>query len=936
MSRLIVVLTLALCAMSTSASLPPAKPPITEFRPDLDVYPQNFAITTDNASRIFIGNSDGVLIYDGEYWDLVPTINGHIVRSLAYDGSDRIYVGGYDAFGYLTQDETGKYQYRDLTTQFKDFLGDDLFADIWHIGVSPQGIFFVALQHLFLFEPISESIKGWKHEGKFGPIASLNGRTYLQWRGQGIQVYEEDQWREVPGPESLSSRFLVAMVTLEDRIIGVSPEESWFQFDGVTFEPLPSMDDLTNRAAVTNARKVDSNNLVLTTQLGKVIFTNLETGEANVIDVARDFLPEAALSPTGDTLVVDNLGFYSVHWPARWRQVGSDTGLAGSVKRVMEIDGTSYVLTSSGIFTSSNGAEMFSRSSWTDYEAWDLLLLPDNSLLLADSYAIKHIKGDEISLVDDKTTARIFLQSELNPDLIYVGTELGFQVLRKDGDTWVVIYTDTKMDNLRINKMLELSATEILISSERAGIQKLDIAQIDSGIVNAYRYGVEDGLHSNNPTNPTVVSRVDSKIVASTDAGLFTLENNTFIPETLEGLTEILGEGTVVEFVGDQWAYAYDRLFKKNGHWYEEDISALSEGSIETVSFLDQHLVVGGLGNILIFDSKGERPSTVSPPVTLTSAALQTGSESSRALPLDQITISTNDRLTLRYAVADFSDPENVRYRTRLEPNEIQYSDWSSSSEQSLVALSPGEYIFRVEGKDSLNQTSRIGVPVIVEPQWFETLGFRTGIAILLFLTLYVLASLAARRRSKLLALERDRLEVMVSERTRALESANQQLDQMAHLDGLTQIPNRRRLDNYLDDVWRQCVDRNRMMAIAIIDVDHFKNYNDTHGHQAGDELLVKLAETFSSNLRRAEDLVARYGGEEFLVVMPGAEEPTARQVIEEMRKQVEESDLGVTVSAGIHANTPHNAMPLKEMVETADRALYQSKSDGRNRVTLL
>ncbi len=156
----------------------------------------------------------------------------------------------------------------------------------------------------------------------------------------------------------------------------------------------------------------------------------------------------------------------------------------------------------------------------------------------------------------------------------------------------------------------------------------------------------------------------------------------------------------------------------------------------------------------------------------------------------------------------------------------------------------------------------------------------------------------------------------------------------MAHLDGLTQIPNRRRLDAYLDDVWRQCVDRNRMMAIAIIDVDHFKKYNDTHGHQAGDELLVKLAQTLSSNLRRAEDLVARYGGEEFLVVLPGAEEHTAQEVIEEMRSQVEVSDMGITISAGVHANMPHNAMPLKDMIESADRALYQSKSQGRNRVT--
>ncbi|MBL6691675.1 MAG: diguanylate cyclase [Pseudomonadales bacterium] len=494
------------------------------------------------------------------------------------------------------------------------------------------------------------------------------------------------------------------------------------------------------------------------------------------------------------------------------------------------------------------------------------------------------------------------------------------------------------MDNLRVNKIIEISPTEVLVSSERAGIQKLDLSGLDNGVVDAYRYGQEDGLLATDPAGRSVISQVNGQIIASTDNGFFVFDYNAFSPTAMDGLADLVPPGTVLDFVeqGETWAYTYNRLFKKNGAWYEEDVARLSEGGFETVSYLGDQLVVGGLGNILVFDNKGERPEPAAPPVTLSLVARYSGDLEPQLLPLDDVEFSTKDRLTLKYAVADFYDPNQVRYRTRLEPNETQFSDWSSSSEQSLVALAPGEYTFRVEAKDSLNQVSRLAVPITVAPQWFETHWFRITVAITVFAALYFLGTYAMRRRSRLLALERDRLETMVSERTRALESANKQLDQMAHLDGLTQIPNRRRLDSYLDDVWRQCVDRNRMMAIAIIDVDDFKKYNDTHGHQAGDELLVSLAQTLSANLRRAEDLVARYGGEDFLVVLPGAEESTAKQVIEEMRRQVETSDLGVTVSAGIHANTPHNAMPLEQMISTADRALYQSKSEGRNRVTVL
>ena len=133
--RLSLAALLFLCLVKAFASLPPAKPPITGFRPDLDIYPQNFAITTDSSSRIYLGNGDGVLVYDGEYWELIPTSNGDIVRSLAYDGAHRIYVGGYDAFGYLEQDNTGKFRYVELSMLYSEFLGEDLFADIWHLEV---------------------------------------------------------------------------------------------------------------------------------------------------------------------------------------------------------------------------------------------------------------------------------------------------------------------------------------------------------------------------------------------------------------------------------------------------------------------------------------------------------------------------------------------------------------------------------------------------------------------------------------------------------------------------------------------------------------------------------------------------------------------------------------------------------------------------------
>jgi diguanylate cyclase (GGDEF)-like protein len=190
------------------------------------------------------------------------------------------------------------------------------------------------------------------------------------------------------------------------------------------------------------------------------------------------------------------------------------------------------------------------------------------------------------------------------------------------------------------------------------------------------------------------------------------------------------------------------------------------------------------------------------------------------------------------------------------------------------------------------------------------------------------------RRRVNKLALETTRLERMIDERTQDLAKANERLELMANVDGLTGIANRRRLDQYLIQVWEQGRERHRSMAVLVIDVDHFKRYNDTHGHLAGDRLLKSLVPLLTECLRRTEDLLARYGGEEFLVVMPGADAAAAMAVAQHMRAQIADAQLGSTISIGVASCVPGPGA-VDDLVRRADQALYAAKRGGRNRVEL-
>ena len=167
-------------------------------------------------------------------------------------------------------------------------------------------------------------------------------------------------------------------------------------------------------------------------------------------------------------------------------------------------------------------------------------------------------------------------------------------------------------------------------------------------------------------------------------------------------------------------------------------------------------------------------------------------------------------------------------------------------------------------------------------------------------------------------------------------------LEALSYADGLTGIANRRRFEEVLDLEWRRASRAGLPLAIAMVDIDHFKRYNDAQGHQRGDDCLVRVAHALAGSLHRAGDFVARYGGEEFVVVLPGSDEEQAVSYAETLRRGIEALAIPhagsatadvVTVSVGVAAAVPEPGAPPAALVEAADRALYAAKRGGRNRV---
>ncbi|MFP6760337.1 MAG: diguanylate cyclase [Rhodospirillales bacterium] len=169
------------------------------------------------------------------------------------------------------------------------------------------------------------------------------------------------------------------------------------------------------------------------------------------------------------------------------------------------------------------------------------------------------------------------------------------------------------------------------------------------------------------------------------------------------------------------------------------------------------------------------------------------------------------------------------------------------------------------------------------------------------------------------------------------------QLKLMSSIDALTEVANRRRFDEYLHLEWRRAIRSKYPISLLMIDIDYFKSYNDTYGHQKGDECLRAVASEIEQHLRRPSDMVARYGGEEFSVILPETPSYSASSLAKRIWSGVGNLNIEhtgsarvghLTISIGAATTIPDENQSISQFIENSDKNLYKSKSEGRNRIT--
>jgi diguanylate cyclase (GGDEF)-like protein len=361
----------------------------------------------------------------------------------------------------------------------------------------------------------------------------------------------------------------------------------------------------------------------------------------------------------------------------------------------------------------------------------------------------------------------------------------------------------------------------------------------------------------------------------------------------------------------------------------------------------DGDLLFGANGGLTVVRPDRMAPWTYQPPVVVTDA--RSGKTSFAAAALNRVggmasplQISSDQRgFKIEFAALDYSAPEHNRYAYRLQGFD---PDWIVTDANVRLAsytnLPPGDYTLELRGSNRDGQWSEsLAVPILVQSAWYQTFGFRTA-AVLFGLALL---ALLVQARTVYLRQRQRELQALVNERTAELEKrsdelreSQRQLELIAYNDPLTGLPNRRLFEDDLKHRVALVLRDGTPFTLLLVDLDGFKKINDTHGHDAGDALLVTIALRLKHAVREA-DRVARLGGDEFAIILSqtselASVERVCRRILTNLGEPIVFKDAIMRVTGSIgSAQCPSQGATTDGLYKAADTALYDAKRNGRN-----
>lgn len=916
---------------------------------DLPAAPFYSDIAVDTQGTLYAGSSEGVMVFRSGHWELFELPHRAPAYTLLAASDGRLYVGGSGVLGELRREPDGSLHFIDLWPKFTDDDGAPLPpSDFYGLLETARGVLAKSGSTLYLLRRDGGTARQELPAGSAQQLFVAGGELYIQIAGTGVCRVDDTGMVPLPGAKALDHLRLSGLWAWKGGLLYAASDGFHFG-DANGVRKLASDADAAFAAhAPYSSIRLPDGGVVIGGYDGELMRFSADLHLLDSFQLARGILDGFGLDHDGGLWTTSESGLSRLRLPSPWTVYDQRHGLMNRLYDSAWYDGGLWVA-ALGVWragpASTGGVPRFLPQPWssTRLEAF-ALQGTDAGLLIGDRYGVMVLEPGAQQprrlfgprLVD--STLKLLPSAFDATRMLALGGREARWLAQRDGHWQLAARWPSKVGV--VSGVAQTAPGELWVGDERGGAYRWRFDPQTGQLHDQQHFGAAEGLSSGSEQGTHLV-RVDEAVYAIAGNDVRKLAGERFVSARLPALPGLERpwelEATTTALGSFVWT-TRQLWWRRPGEsaFLPQQVSSSRVPGFSQVKLHDDgRLRLVAWDSLLQFDPDVGQTAATPLRARLDRIELRQPSRPHSLLPLQPAQLQVlppGSGLAFRFGLGTM-DPE-VEFRYRLSGQNEVWSEWSANRELSYQRLPPEDYRLELQARlRGGGQAEPLIYPLQVEPFWYE----RGVVRALFWAVGALLIALALRVRHRRINLRNRELERRIAERTVELEAANLKLTKLAVVDGLTGIANRHAMERALSRGWQRCGERAKSLAVVMVDVDHFKQFNDTHGHQAGDMQLQRVAAVLAAEVSSVDELAARYGGEEFVLILPGVDGESARLRAERVRQRVEQAmtaaGLPGSISLGVAATVPDDQGDPARLVHRADEALYRAKRGGRNRV---
>jgi signal transduction histidine kinase/ligand-binding sensor domain-containing protein len=795
------------------------RPFIRNYTPrEFGAAPSNWAIVQDRRGVLYLGNAEGLLEYDGVSWRRIATPNRTVVRSLAVDHDDRVYVGEVGAFGFLAPDSIGQMVFvalhHDIPEEHKKF------ADVWSTCSTTHGVYFVTYNSLFRYAPadVRDNIhskkqfeRAWKSRSRFQFAFVVRDTLYVDQTDVGLMRMAGDSLQLIPGGDRFAGKRISVMLPYDDAQILIGTMlHGFFLYDGKKFHPfLTEVDAFVARNQLYRGMALPQGQFVFGTIRGGLALLDRQGRLLQMVNSATGLQDNFVLALHADqqgglwTGLLN--GIARIETPAPFSTFMEESGLKGGVVSLARHKGRLYAATGLGVFyldRRQSSQDVFLPVTGIAAQSWSLLSL-GQALLVATNDGVYQISGNSAINLGLKGATRLH-RSLIDSNVVFVGLTTGLGTLRFNRGRWQASDVVAGIDQ-EIRSIAESRSGKLWLGTKSQGISSLEMVGSDVE-QRTEHFGAAAGIPEGEVNVYNVAGR---PVFTSAGAGLFRYEDTSqrFIPDSTFGPSFADGTLGIESLAEDEhgavWVIAkgesgdeINHLVPDAGGHFELNRTPFlripkvalwavyhETSKHDTDRDAEKGIVwLGGADGLIRYDQtiKKNYSAPFSTLIRRVTANGELTAFNGAGAPEKetQAAISFSSQIrTLRFefSATSFEAEEENRFQTFLQGFDEGWSSWTGETRKDYTNLSPGEYLFRVRARNIYEEAGPEAVfRFYLQPPWYRTWWSYGTYAMILGLLVF---SADRFQRRHLIRRERERAEINEAKlRAQAFEAENKAL----------------------------------------------------------------------------------------------------------------------------------------------------------------